>query len=81
MHPAQPRLRRRLRHDWPLASWQTEYDANLSRPILEACAAACTSGGDECEQHAEHGMEHRRVCAEQCRRCEQACGELLQAIA
>ena len=64
-----------------LVSRQTEYDANLIRPILEACAAACKSCGDECEQHAEHGMEHCRVCAEQCRRCEQACEGLLQAIA
>jgi hypothetical protein len=28
-------------------SRQTEYDANLTRPLLEACAAACKSCGDE----------------------------------
>lgn len=62
-------------------SRQTEYDANISRAILEACAQACASCGDECEQHGEHGMEHCRICAEQCRRCEQACRDLLQAMA
>ena len=62
-------------------SRQTEYDANLTRPIVQACAQACKSCGDECEQHAKHGMEHCRVCAEACRSCERACEELLQAIA
>ena len=64
-----------------VVSRQTEYDANVTRPQLEACIAACKSCGDECEIHAQHGMEHCRVCAEQCRTCEQACNELLQAIA
>ena len=60
-------------------SRQTEYDANLTRPQLQACVAACTSCGDECERHA--GMhEHCRVCAEACRRCEQACTQLLAAM-
>jgi len=63
-----------------VVSRQTEYDANLTRPILEACAQACKSCGDECAEHGEHGMEHCRVCAEQCRRCEQACQQLLRAI-
>lgn len=64
-----------------VVSRQTEYDANVTRPQLEAGIAACKSCGDECEIHAQHGMEHCRVCAEQCRTCEQACKELLQAIA
>jgi hypothetical protein len=60
-------------------SRQTEYDANVTRPLLEACVAACRSCGDECQRHA--GMhEHCRVCAEACRRCEQACSQLLAAI-
>jgi Domain of Unknown Function (DUF326) len=62
-----------------VASRQTEYDANLTRPLLQACAAACRSCGDECERHAEM-HEHCRVCAEACRRCEQACQELLAAM-
>lgn len=63
-----------------VVSRQTEYDANVTRAQLEACVAACKSCGDECEVHAQHGMEHCRVCAEECRACEQACDELLQAI-
>ena len=61
-------------------SRQTEYDANVTRAVLQACAAACKACGDDCEQHASMGMEHCRVCAEACRRCEQACQELLAAI-
>lgn len=57
-------------------SRQTEYDANVSRTLVEACAQACKSCGDECEQHAGH-HEHCRVCAEACRRCEDACRQLL----
>ena len=62
-----------------VTSRQTEYDAGVTRPLLEACAAACKSCGDECERHARM-HEHCRVCAEACRRCEQACRELLAAM-
>jgi hypothetical protein len=62
-----------------VVSRQTDYDANITRPVLEACVATCKSCGDECEHHA--GMhEHCRVCAEACRRCEQACSQLLVAM-
>jgi exosome complex RNA-binding protein Csl4 len=57
---------------------QTEYDASLTRPLLESCVAICRSCGDECERHAH--MSHCRVCAEACRRCEQACRQLLAAL-
>lgn len=60
-------------------SRQTEYDANVTRPALEACIAVCHSCGDECERHAPH-MEHCRICAEVCRDCEQACQEMLAAV-
>lgn len=60
-------------------SRQTEYDANVSRPLLEACIAACKSCGDECSSHAEH-MAHCKVCADSCRRCEDACRALLAAM-
>ena len=60
-------------------SRHTGYDANLTRAVLEACAAACKACGDECAGHA--GMhEHCRVCAEACRRCEQACRTLLASL-
>ena len=62
-----------------VASRETEYDANVTRPLLEACVAAFRSCGDECERHAEM-HEHCRVCAEACRRCQQACDELLAAM-
>ncbi len=63
-----------------VVSRQTEYDANVTRPLLEACAAVFRSCGDECVGHAEH-MAHCRICADSCRRCEQACRELLAAMA
>ena len=58
-------------------SRQTEYDANVTRPLLDACAATCKSSDDECERHAMM-HEHCRG-AEACRRCEQACRDLLDA--
>ncbi|MDP8959859.1 MAG: four-helix bundle copper-binding protein, partial [Actinomycetota bacterium] len=61
-------------------SRQTEYDANLTRSLLQACAQACKTCGDECDRHASMGMEHCRVCAQACRRCEQACNDLLAAM-
>ena len=54
------------------------YDASVTRPLLQACVAICKSCGDECERHAQH-HGHCRVCAEACRRCEQACHEFLAA--
>lgn len=54
------------------ASW----DRRVVRPLLESCVAICASCGDECERHAPRHA-HCRVCAEACRRCEQACGEFL----
>jgi hypothetical protein len=62
-----------------VAGRQTEYDANVTGAIIEACAQACKSCGDECESHADH-HEHCRVCAESCRSCERACRELLAAM-
>ena len=62
-----------------ILSRQTEYDANIARTVVTACAQACKTCGDECARHADM-HEHCRVCAEACRRCEQACQELLAAI-
>jgi len=56
-----------------------EYDANVTKPLVQACVAICKSCGDECERHAAMHA-HCRVCEEACRRCEQACRELLAAI-
>jgi Domain of Unknown Function (DUF326) len=62
-----------------VTSRQTEYDPNITRPLLEACVASCKSCGDECERHAQM-HKHCRVSAEACRRCEQACRDLLAAL-
>lgn len=60
-------------------SRHTGYDANLTRTILEACAAACKACGDECARHAS-AHEHCRICAEACQRCERACRELIATL-
>lgn len=52
---------------------------DLTRALLETCAAACRACGDECAQHESH-HEHCAVCAAACRRCEQACRDLLEAM-
>src|SRR4029453_856158 len=44
-----------------VTSRQTEYDANVTRPLLEVCAATCKSCGDECERHAR--MHQHCGCA------------------
>ena len=62
-----------------VVSRQGDSGAAVTRPLLEACVAICKSCGDECERHARHHA-HCRVCAEACRRCEQACSELLGAL-
>ena len=79
VHPAVPGLRRCLHRHRRGHQPPAEYDADVTKPLLEACVATCKSCGDECERHAQH-HEHCRVCAEACRRCEQACRELLDAM-
>jgi hypothetical protein len=60
-------------------SRHTGYDANISRTLLDACATACKSSGDECAAHADM-HEHCRICADACRACEQACRDLLSSM-
>jgi hypothetical protein len=62
-----------------LLSRHNGYDANLTRAVLQACATACRSCGDECQQHASMHA-HCRICAEACRQCEQACNDLLASL-
>jgi hypothetical protein len=47
--------------------------------LVEACAAACQSCGQECARHAQM-HEHCRICAEVCRYCEDACRQLLGSM-
>src|SRR5260370_40174373 len=63
-----------------VVSRPAEYDAEVTKPLVEACVAICKSCGDECERHA-HRHADFRVCGEACRRCEQACRERVAAIA
>ena len=58
---------------------QTGEDASTVRALLEACRTACRACGDECASHAEM-HEHCAVCAESCRRYEQACADLLASL-
>jgi hypothetical protein len=62
-----------------VTSRQTDHDPAVTKPLLEACAATCKSCGDECERHARIHA-HCRVCLTACRRCEQACRDLLAAL-
>jgi Domain of Unknown Function (DUF326) len=64
-----------------VVSRQTGYDARVTGAVLRACIQACSSCADECDIHAAHGMKHCEVCAAECRRCEEACQALLDAIA
>jgi hypothetical protein len=54
-------------------------ETGVIEPLLVACAAICKSCGDECARHAQM-HPHCRVCEGACRRAEQACHELLDAI-
>ena len=56
-----------------------DYDPGVLRPLLESCLAICRSCGDECERHAAMHA-HCQVCAQACRRCEQAGRDLLAAL-
>jgi hypothetical protein len=58
---------------------QTAYDANVTRAVVQACVQVSRSCGEECERHAAMHV-HCRICAEECRRCEAVCGEVLAAI-
>ncbi len=57
----------------------TEPNTLIQRAVLEACAAVCCECAQECERHKDM-HEHCTVCAEACRRYEQACRDLLTAL-
>jgi hypothetical protein len=54
-------------------------EIGVFEPLLAACLAICKSCGDECAGHAQM-HPHCAVCEGACRRCEQACQDLLDAI-
>jgi hypothetical protein len=54
-------------------------DTALTQVVLQACVAVTRLCAEECESHA--GMHrHCALCAETCRRAEEACKALLAAI-
>ncbi|MFD5036101.1 four-helix bundle copper-binding protein [Streptomyces sp. NPDC058378] len=60
-------------------SRRTGYDVTVARAVLLACATTCKVCGDECASHADQ-HDHCQVCADACRRCEQACNDLLASL-
>jgi hypothetical protein len=60
-------------------SRHTDYDANISRSLLEACATACQACASECAMHADV-YEQCRICSDACAQCEMACRQLLSAM-
>ena len=64
-----------------VVSRQTAFEPAMARAILAACAEACRLCGDECTQHAQHGMEHCKYCAQACGRCAVAYNQLLGMLA
>jgi hypothetical protein len=63
-----------------ILSRQTAFDAATARATLKACVQTCKVCGDECHQHAQHGIVHCQTCMEACRRCEQACNTILSSL-
>jgi hypothetical protein len=62
-----------------ILSRQTEFEPELARSVVQACAQACRVCREECERHADH-HEHCRVCADACERCEQTCNDVLSLL-
>ncbi|HEY4557163.1 MAG TPA: four-helix bundle copper-binding protein, partial [Enteractinococcus sp.] len=62
-----------------LLSRRTGSNLATVKAVLEACRIACAECAAECEKHADM-HDHCRICAEACRRCEQACADLLATI-
>jgi hypothetical protein len=58
---------------------QTTPDFRVTRATVAACVAACGACAEECDLHAAH-HQHCRICAEVCRRCQQACENLLATM-
>jgi hypothetical protein len=58
---------------------QTQPDVGVLLAATEACEVACRACAQECDKHAAH-HEHCRICAGVCRRCEQACKDLLATV-
>ena len=62
-----------------ILSRQTEPDTQTQVMELEGCLEASRVCAAECERHAHHN-EHCRLSAEECRRRERTCADLLAAL-
>ncbi len=62
-----------------ILSRQTQTDWNILNNLLLTCAEVCRKTADENERHAKY-HEFSRLCAESCRRCDQACTNLLADV-
>jgi len=63
-----------------ILSRQTAFDPAVARAALQACELTCHACGDECREHARHGIAHCQTCMEACRRCERACKTVLSFL-
>lgn len=57
---------------------QGDFAIALVRAVVEACVESCRICLIECSSHPD--MQRCQMCADVCRRCEQVCGELLEAL-
>ena len=62
-----------------ILSRQTDPDRDTQVTALEACLAVCRACAAECQRHAQR-HEHCRLSADECRKCEARCDELLAAL-
>lgn len=62
-----------------VATRRTASNEEFLRQMLEACATACWTCGEECERHADQ-HEFCRVCAETCRSCAEACQQAMPSV-
>jgi hypothetical protein len=63
-----------------ILSRQTAFEPVTARTTLQVCIQACKVYGDDCQEHARRGMLHCQICMEACRRCEQACNNVLSLL-
>lgn len=63
-----------------LLARSSRWDRTVVHSLVDASAKAVSASASHCEQHADVA-KHCQVCAEDCRRAERACQQLLAALA
>ena len=56
-----------------------DYDARLTRTLLDLCVKACETCAVECAKHSK-SLEHCRICGEACRACAWACKQVAEKV-